>query len=146
MLRVELAALQEEDFSLELIGFEDDELARLLAAQAVSDGLTDEDAVPALPLNPVSAVGDLWILGSHKLLVGKATLSAEVNSSKTGDLVADLFGGSGSTLIACERRGRKARLMDIDPKYADCIVRRWEQYTGKQGVLGGDGRRSRRSR
>lgn len=80
------------------------------------------------------------------MLVGNATLSAEVNSSKTGDLVADLFGGSGSTLIACERRGRKARLMDIDPKYADCIVRRWEQYTGKQGVLGGDGRRSRRSR
>ena len=108
MLRVELAALQEEDFSLELIGFEDDELARLLAAQAASDGLTDEDAVPALPVNPISAVGDLWILGSHKLLVGNATLSAEVNSSKTGDLVADLFGGSGSTLIACERRGRKA--------------------------------------
>jgi DNA modification methylase len=78
--------------------------------------------------------------------VGNATLSAEVNSSKTGDLVADLFGGSGSALIAFERRGRKARLMDIDPKYADCIVRRWEQYTGKQGVLGGDGRRSRRSR
>ena len=55
-------------------------------------------------------------------------------------MVADLFGGSGSTLIACERRGRKARLMEIDPKYADCIVRRWEEYTGKQAVLDGDGR------
>ena len=65
LLRVELAALQEEDFSLELIGFEDDELARLLAAQDAAEGLTDEDAVPDLPVNPVSAVGDLWILGSQ---------------------------------------------------------------------------------
>jgi DNA modification methylase len=298
LLRVELAALQEEDFSLELIGFEDYELARLLAAQDAAEGLTDEDAVPDLPVNPVSAVGDLWILGNHKLLVGDATVCAEVtrlmandaadliftdppynvdyegytedrlkikgdrmsdaefkqfleagfrccrtaakpgaslyvchssswqrefqnalesagfevrcqivwakntfawgfgrykfqheplfyahvaghkdswygdksqstlwqenkpaanrihptakpvelieraliNSSKAGDLVADLFGGSGSTLIACERRGRKARLIEIDPKYADCIVHRWEEYTGKQAVLDGDGR------
>ena len=63
-----------------------------------------------------------------------------LNSSKAGDLIADLFGGSGSTLIACERRGRKARLMEIDPKYADRILRRWEEYTGKQAVLDGDGR------
>jgi DNA modification methylase len=298
LLRVELAALQEEDFSLELIGFEDDELARLLAAQDASEGLTDEDAVPDLPGSPVSAVGDLWILGSHKLLVGDATIDAEVtrlmandaagliftdppynvdyegytddrlkikgdrmsdaefkqfleaafrscgtaakpgaslyvchssswqrefqnalesagfevrcqiiwakntfawgfgrykfqheplfyahvagqkdpwygdksqstlwqenkpaanrihptakpielverallNSSKAGDLVADLFGGSGSTLIACERRNRKARLMEIDPRYADCIVRRWQEYTGNRAVLEGDGR------
>jgi DNA modification methylase len=65
---------------------------------------------------------------------------ALVNSSKAGDIVADLFGGSGSTLIGCELRGRKARLMEIDPKYADCIVRRWQEYTGKQAVLEGDGR------
>jgi DNA modification methylase len=65
---------------------------------------------------------------------------ALVNSSKAGDIVADLFGGSGSTLMGCERRGRKARLMEIDPKYADCIVRRWQQYTGKQAVLEGDER------
>ena len=65
---------------------------------------------------------------------------ALVNSSKAGDVVVDLFGGSGSTLIGCERRGRKARLMEIDPKYADCIVRRWQDYTGSQAVLEGDGR------
>ena len=58
-----------------------------------------------------------------------------MNSSKSGDIVADLFGGSGSTLIACERRGRQARLMEIDPKYADCIIQRWQEYTGKQVVL-----------
>jgi len=43
-------------------------------------------------------------------------------------------------MIACERRGRKARLGEIDPKYADCIVRRYQEYTGKQAVLDGDGR------
>ncbi len=65
---------------------------------------------------------------------------ALLNSSKTGDLVMDLFGGSGSTMIACERRGRKARLMEIDPKYADCIVRRYQEFAGKKAVLDGDGR------
>ena len=281
-----------------MIGFEDAELARLLAAQDAVEGLTDEDAVPDLPQTPVSKVGDLWILGGHNLLVGDATVNGDVaklmageaadlvftdppynvdyegyteerlkikgdrmsdadfkrflgnafqayravakpgaslyichssswqrefqnaleaagfqircqiiwskntfgwgfgrykfqhepifyahvagekdvwygdksqstlwqenkpsanrlhptakpvelveralvNSSKAGDIVADLFGGSGSTLIGCDRLGRKARLMEIDPKYADCIVRRYQEYTGKQAVLEGDGR------
>jgi len=65
---------------------------------------------------------------------------ALLNSSKAGDIVADMFGGSGSTLVGCERRGRKARLMEIDPKDADCIVRRFQEYTGKQAKLDGDGR------
>ena len=298
LLRDELAALQDEDFNLGLIGFEDEELARLLAAQDAAEGLTDEDAVPELPETPTSMAGDLWILGPHKLLVGDTTLQADVqrlmardaadlvftdppynvdyqgyteeklkikgdrlsdadfkefleaafrsyravvkpgasmyvchssswqrefqnameaggfevrcqliwakntfawgfgrykfqhepiffahvagekdawygdktqstlwqekkpaanrihptakpvelverallNSSKSGDIVADLFGGSGSTLIGCERRGRHARLMEIDAKYADCIVRRYQEYTGKQATLDGDGR------
>jgi DNA modification methylase len=298
LLRVEIASLQEEDFNLNVIGFEDEELAQLLAAQDAAEGLTDEDAVPELSETPISAVGDLWILGNHKLLVGDATNGADVarlmagdaadliftdppynvdyegyteerlkikgdrmsdaefkqfleaafrscrtavkpgaslyvchssswqrefqntlesagfevrcqiiwakntfawgfgrykfqheplfyahvagqkdpwygdksqstlwqenkpaanrihpiakpvelierallNSSKAGDLVADLFGGSGSTLIACERRNRKTRLMEIDPRYADCIVRRWQEYTGNRAVLEGDGR------
>jgi DNA modification methylase len=301
LLRLELAALQEEDFDVSLIGFDDEELARLLAAQDATEGLTDEDAIPALPETAVSATGDLWILDNHKLLVGDATdreqvvrlLAADaadlvfsdlpynvdyegytedrlkikndrmsdadfkrfleaafhsfrialkpgaslyichssswqrefqnaleaagfevrcqiiwakntfawgfgrykfqhepifychvagqkdpwygdksqstlweekkpaanrlhptmkpvelveralLNSSKAGDVVADLFGGSGSTLIGCERRGRKARLMELDPKYADVIVRRWQEYTGKQAVLDGDGRSTR---
>src|SRR6266852_3968212 len=299
LLRSELAALQAEDFNVNLIGLEDEELARLLAAQDITPGLTDEDAVPELPQTPVSKTGDLWILGdNHRVLVADATEPSEVarlmvgeaadlavsdlpyncgyegytkdkltiqnddmspehfdrflrdsfasfrtvvkpgasmyichsssfqrefqnaleaagfqvrcqiiwakntfawgfgrykfqheplfyahvagqkdpwygdksqstlwpenkpaanrihptakpvelieraliNSSKRGDLVVDLFGGSGSTLIACERQGRKARLMEIDPKYADCIVRRWQQYTGGQGVLEAGGR------
>ena len=299
LLRSELAALQAEDFNVNLIGLEDEELARLLAAQDITPGLTDEDAVPELPQTPVSKTGDLWILGdNHRVLVADATEPSEVarlmvgeaadlavsdlpyncgyegytkdkltiqnddmspehfdrflrdsfasfrtvvkpgasmyichsssfqrefqnaleaagfevrcqiiwakntfawgfgrykfqhepifychvagqkdpwygdksqstlwqenkpaanrlhptmkpvelieralvNSSRAGDIVVDLFGGSGSTLIGCERRGRKARLMEIDPQYADVIVRRWQEYTGTQAVLEQDDR------
>jgi DNA modification methylase len=298
MLRSEIEALQDESVDVSLLGFEDEELARLLAAQDAVEGLTDEDAVPELPQVPICKTGDLLVLGEHKLLVGDATDHADVrrlmagdvadlvftdppynidyegyteqklkikgdrmseaefkkfleaafrglrtsvkpgaslyvchssswqrefqnaletagfavrcqiiwakntfawgfgrykfrheplfychvagqkdpwygdktqstlweekkpsanrihptakpvelieravlNSSKTGDVVADLFGGSGSTLIACERRGRRARLMEIDPKYGDCIVRRFQEYAGKSAVLDGDGR------
>jgi DNA modification methylase len=64
---------------------------------------------------------------------------ALLNSSKSGDMVADFFGGSGSTLIACERRGRAARLVELDPRYADVICRRYMEYTGKPVVLDGGG-------
>jgi DNA modification methylase len=65
---------------------------------------------------------------------------ALTNSSKAGDIVLDLFGGSGSTLIGCERQDRKARLMELDPKYADVIVIRYQDYSGKPAILEGDGR------
>lgn len=53
------------------------------------------------------------------------------NSSMPGDVILDLFGGSGSTLIACESTGRHARLMELDPKYCDVIIRRWQDFTGQ---------------
>jgi DNA modification methylase len=298
LLSQELLALKDLDFDLGLTGFEDEELARLLAAQDPAEGLIDEDSIPELPATPVCEAGDLWILGDHRLLVGDATQRDSVfrlmagdaadvvftdppynvdyegytedrlkikgdrmsdaefkqfleaafrscrtavkpgaslyvchssswqrefqnaletagfqvrcqiiwakntfawgfgrykfqhepmfyahvtgekdpwygdksqstlweekkpaanrihptakpvelverallNSSKAGDVVCDFFGGSGSTLIGCERRNRKARLMEIDPKYADCIVRRYQEYTGKQATLDRDGR------
>jgi DNA modification methylase len=298
LLSLELLDLKGLDFDLSLTGFEEKELAKLLDAQGSAPGLTDEDAVPELPETPISMLGDLWILGDHRLLVGDATHAdavaklmsgasadlvftdppynvsyegytedrliikgdrmsdadfkqfleatflsyrsvikpgasmyvchssswqrefqnalesadfevrcqiiwakntfawgfgrykfqhepmfychiagekdpwygdktqstlwsekkpaanrihptakpvelmerALLNSSKTGDVVCDLFGGSGSTLIACERRGRHARLMELDPRYADCIIRRWREFTGKQATLEGDGR------
>ena len=65
---------------------------------------------------------------------------ALVNSSKSGDLIFDPFGGSGSTMIACEKLGRKSALIEIDPKYTDVIVQRWQEFGGKQAVLNGDGR------
>ena len=55
--------------------------------------------------------------------------------SRRGEVVLDCFGGSGSTLIAAEKTGRRARIIEFDPLYCDTIIRRWEQYTGKQAVL-----------
>lgn len=297
MLRRELTSLQSEDFSLDLVGFDDAELARILASEDPIAGLGDEDAVPAVAETAITRPGELWNLGVHKLLCGdarslhdvdrllagqtadliftdppyncdyqgytkdrlkiqgdrmtadefreflRATFSSHrrivkpgasiyvchssswqrefqdaleasgfavrcqiiwakqtfgwgfgrykfqhepifyghvagqkdswygnksqstlweenkpaanrehptakpvalieralVNSSQPGDLVVDLFGGSGSTLIGCERHGRKSRLMEIEPRYVDVIVRRWQEYTGKPALLEGDG-------
>lgn len=57
------------------------------------------------------------------------------NSSKVGDNVLDLFGGSGTTLMACEQNNRNAYLMEFDPHYVDVIIARWEQFTGQKAVL-----------
>ena len=298
LLSLELQELAAADFDLSLTGFDDGELARFLAEEEATTGLTDEDAVPEIPEASISMTGDLWRLGSHILLVGDATNEDDVtrvmdgaaadlvftdppynvayegytedrltiqgdrmtdqefckflattfgnyrrimkpgaslyvchssawqrefqnameatgfdvrsqiiwakntfawgfgrykfrhepifyahvagqsdawygdksqstlweenkpaanrlhptmkpvelierallNSSKAGDLVADFFGGSGSTLIACERRGRAARLMELDPRYADVICGRYREYVGKAAILDGDGR------
>jgi len=62
------------------------------------------------------------------------------NSSRRGEVVRDPFAGSGPTLIAAERTGRTARLIELDPKYVDVIVKRWEDFTGGNAVLEGAGR------
>jgi DNA modification methylase len=58
-----------------------------------------------------------------------------LNNTKGQDIVLDLFGGSGSTMIAAEKQGRISRLMELDPKYCDVIVKRWEDFTGKKAEL-----------
>jgi DNA modification methylase len=297
LLSLELLDLTGLDFDLGLTGFDPSEIESFMASTEPLHGLTDEDAVPEPPEVPISAAGDLWVLGDHRLLCGDATAPADgtklmageaadlvftdppynvdyegytkkklkiqsdcmsdsdfrqlleqsfrtyrtvikpgasfyvchsssqqrefqnalelaglevrcqlvwakntfawgfgrykfqheplfychvagqkdawygdksqstlwqekkpaanrlhptmkpvelveralLNSSKVGDVVADFFGGSGSTLIACERRSRKARLMELDPKYADVIIRRWQEYTGKTAVYEASG-------
>ncbi len=297
-LRIELQALQEVEFDLSLVGLDHEELARLLAAEEVVVGMTDEDDIPDVAEAPISVLGDLWHLGPHSLLMGDATNEAHVarvmngaaadivftdlpynvayegytedhltiqgdrmsdadfkqflasafrcyrhivkpgaslyvchssswqrefqnaieaagfeircqiiwakntfawgfgrykfqhepifnchvagqtdawygdksqstlwqenkpaanrlhptmkpvelveralvNSSKPGDICADFYGGAGSTMIGCERRGRKARLMELDPRYADVICRRYQEFVGKPATLDGDGR------
>lgn len=57
------------------------------------------------------------------------------NSSRKGDLVLDLFAGSGSTLMACEQLGRTCYTMELDPKYVDVVIKRWEEFTGKKAEL-----------
>jgi len=273
MLALELADLDLENYDLGLTGFDDDELAALMA-EAVTEGLVDEDQVPAEPETPVTVLGDIWQLGRHRVMCGDSTsidavdelmesqhpdmvftdppynidyqgvkdkrdkikndkmpdadfvdfLTASLLSCETmyvccswqyahlfkdamekiarkpkamivwdkvnpaqnldkyykqhelifyygdfgghktlrGDvwklkrqkntmhptmkpvelieialqdnvgknLIYDAFGGSGSTLIACEKTNRQARLMELDPKYVDVIVKRWQDFTG----------------
>lgn len=64
---------------------------------------------------------------------------AIMDCSKRGQVVLDGFGGSGSTLIAAEKTGRSARLIEYDSLYCDTIIRRWESYTGKRAKLSGNG-------
>ncbi|MCC6394339.1 MAG: site-specific DNA-methyltransferase [Bryobacterales bacterium] len=301
MLRVELDALREDDFNLDLLGFGDDELEALLSEpDSEVTGNTDDDAVPETPETAVTLLGDVWLLGDHRLLCGDATnleavqkvlaggladmvftdppynvnygatmkdklrgkkrkiandnlgdgfeqflrnvcanlltvtkgaiyvcmSSSELhtlhraftesgghwstfviwakntftmgrsdyqrqyepilygwkegtdhfwcgardqgdvwlvkkpaandlhptmkpvelveravrNSSKSRDTVLDPFGGSGSTLITCEKAGRQARLIELEPKYCDVIVRRFQEFAGKPATLESDGR------
>jgi DNA modification methylase len=275
--------LGEEGFDLELTGFTLDEIAGL--SPKITEGLTDEDAVPEVPETPITKLGDVWLLGKHRVMCGdstsidaveklmdgqkadmvftdppygvsyqsnKRTKSAKFDvlknddvilevvpiieacstgwvfiwttwkvidkwlentsgfgfptnmviwskggggigdlkktfftdyemalvfnrgaeltgkrigsvwkvgkdgattyahptqkpvalaeeaidkTTRSGAVVLDLFGGSGSTLIACEKTGRYARLMELDPKYVDVIVKRWQEFTGKKATL-----------
>jgi DNA modification methylase len=282
MLTLELQDLKAEDFNLDLLGFEADELNALLNPIKETEGLTDEDAVPEVPEEPKTKPGDIYQLGRHRLMCGDSTSidaveklmagqladmvftdppygvdykginndskdgledllrgafgnyfavsksgaaiycfhsdrcadifhsvfreffhfssmiiwaknsltlsqtdyqsqhepclygwmkngshswysdrkqtsvwrfdkekvvghttpkpvalveKAVTNSSKGGDLVIDLFGGSGSTMIACEKLGRTNFSMELDPKYCDVIVKRWEEFTGQKANL-----------
>jgi len=278
LVALELDALQDMGFDIELTGFT---LAELndMKPQVIEEGLTDEDSVPEIPQDPVTKLGDVWILGNHRLMCGDSTSidaveklmdgkqpdmmftdppygfnyikksdgtsiqndgdefeqiisdaisNVDVDTSyvcgdaKTaaaflratsslgnpkncivwvkpiqhrmhryepchefiwywGDngnpfygrnvfegkreidkfhptikpielieycfgshpdkkLIVDLFGGSGSTMIACEKTGRHARLMELDPKYCDVIIKRWEEFTGKQATLESTGK------
>jgi DNA modification methylase len=277
MLKAEIEDLNLDDFDISLLGFDDKFLDGLLEPEP-TEGLTDEDAVPEVPETPKTVLGDVWVLGNHRLMCGDSTsidaveklmdgrkadmvftdppygvnmqrsgsikgdssmaeaeeiiagaisvasalskqgaswyfwvgfrayafthmeilkyrkvsncvvwkkpsigmgkggyrfqhelcvFAGEVesrsvsdvwefgrdtsslhptmkpvdlvchglkNSSKSDDEVLDLFGGSGSTLIACEKTNRHARLMELDPKYCDVIIKRWQDFTGKQAV------------
>jgi len=90
--------------------------------------------------------GDVWFVEKprkndlHPTMKPVALVERAIrNSSKSRDIVLDPFGGSGTTLIACEKTGRSARLIELDHKYVDVIVRRWQEFTGQSATLEGDG-------
>lgn len=73
--------------------------------------------------------------GLHPTMKPVGLISNEIKiSSNPGSVVIDLFGGSGSTLIACEQLGRKCYMMELDPHYVDAIIERWEKFTGQKAV------------
>lgn len=283
ILALELSDLSAADYDLDILGFDNEEVGKLLKTE--TEGLTDEDEVPEPPPEPITKLGDVWILGNHRLMCGDSTSidavdklmdrqkadmvntdppygisyqsnmrtksakfdvlknddvildvvpiieacstgwvfiwttwkvidkwlentkgfgfptnmviwfkggggigdlkktfltdyemalvfnrGAELTGKRIGSVwkvgkdnavdyahptqkpvalaeeaidkttcggavVLDLFGGSGSTLIACEKIGRHARLMELDPIYCDVIVKRWENFTGKKATL-----------
>jgi DNA modification methylase len=86
--------------------------------------------------------GDLWMIDKphvndlHPTMKPVALVErAVLNSSRRGDKVLDPFGGSGSTLIACEKTGRLGRLMELEPSYCDVIVKRWQDFTHREALL-----------
>jgi DNA modification methylase len=114
LLREQLAALECDRFDLTLLGFDDEELACRLADQDTG-GLTDEDQIPAVPLNPVSQAGDLWLLVSskgrtHRLLCGDATKSQDV-----------------ARLLSVHP---KPELMVTDPPYGVDLEPEWREHAG----------------
>lgn len=91
--------------------------------------------------------GDVWLIDKphkndlHPTMKPVALVERAIrNSSKSRDIVLDPFGGSGTTMIAAERSGRRARLVELDPKYVDVIVQRWQDLTGGSATLVGDGK------
>jgi DNA modification methylase len=91
--------------------------------------------------------GDVWFIDKPHVNDVHPTMKpvelverALRNSSKHRDIVLDPFGGSGTTLIACEKNGRQARLIELDPRYVDVEGERWQLYTRGEARLDGDGR------
>jgi len=112
LLRTELAKLHDEDFDVKLLGFDDVELARLLNAEDVALGLTDEDAVPPVPADPVARPGDLYLLGAHRLICGDST---------NKDVIARLLGDA------------KPLLLVSDPPYGIELDSEWRDLAGLNG-------------
>jgi DNA modification methylase len=84
--------------------------------------------------------GDVWTMKRQKNTVHPTMKPVELiemalNDQADKKVILDVFGGSGSTMIAAEKLGKKSRLMELDPKYCDVIVQRWEEFTGKKAVL-----------
>jgi DNA modification methylase len=112
MLRIELAILHEEDYNLDLVGFDDIELQRLLEAQDAVPGLADEDAVPDIQPDPVARAGDLFSLGDHRLICGDCAQP---------DVVARLLGAAQPFLMVC------------DPPYGISLDSEWRDRAGLNG-------------
>ena len=84
--------------------------------------------------------GDIWTIKRqrntmHPTMKPVELIEMALEDNKDKKIVFDMFGGFGSTLIACEKQNRKARLIELEPKYCDVIVKRWEDFTGKKAML-----------
>jgi DNA modification methylase len=111
-LRIELAILHEEDYPLELVGFDDIELQRLLEAQDAAPGLVDEDSVPDVQQEPVARLGDVFVLGDHRVICGDCT---------------------DPQVVACLLGDAKPQLLITDPPYGIELDSEWRDRAGLNG-------------
>jgi hypothetical protein len=111
ILSDELRALQASDFDLGLLGFTGDDLALLLADK--TEGLTDPDAAPPAPVSPVTVLGDVWLLGRHRITCGDSTVVGDVDCALGGD---------------------KPHLMVTDPPYGVKYDPGWREKAGVGGT------------
>jgi len=112
MLRIELAILHDENYDLDLVGFDDIELQRLLEAQGAAPGLVDEDSVPEVQPEPVARLGDVFVLGDHRVICGDCT---------DPDVVARLLGDA------------RPLLPITDPPYGIELDSEWRDRAGLNG-------------
>ena len=117
LLKVELGGLRADGFDLGLIGFSGDELAGLLAD--LTDGLTDPDEVPEVPVNPVSVLGDVWLLGKHRIVCGDCTDALVVEKALNGV---------------------RPHLMVTDPPYGVEYDPEWRERAGLNGPAAAKGK------
>ena len=117
LLKVELGGLQTDGFDLGLVGFSGDELAGLLAD--LTDGLTDPDEVPEVPVNPVSVLGDVWLLGKHRIVCGDCTDALVVEKALNGV---------------------RPHLMVTDPPYGVEYDPEWRERAGLNGPAAAKGK------
>jgi DNA modification methylase len=97
------------------------------------------------PVYPSTAPADVWEAKKVHKTIHSCEKPVELivsifDTYHKNSVVLDLFGGSGSTLIACEKTNRYCRMMELDPKYCDVIIKRWEEFTGKQAILESTGK------
>ena len=121
----DLEMLDTELSDLDFAGFDFD--FETASVSGEENQAVEDDFQATLPEEPKAKIGDIYQLGSD--IIGKFD-KVEAFSS-----VLDLFGGSGSTLIACEQMGKTCYIMELDPHYVDVIIDRWEQFTGQKAVL-----------
>lgn len=104
----------------------------------------ESESEPQVFGEPKVKRGQIWKCGNHRLMCGSSTDKKDVkklferlilNSSRRGENVIDFFGGSGTTLIACEHTGRNAYVMELDETYCSTALSRWEEETGQKGEL-----------
>lgn len=100
----------------------------------MSDGelawTTESTPLRAITVNRAALQGSV-----HPTQKPMQVIEFSIDYIKAGNVVLDLFGGSGTTLMACEKTGRSARIMELQPQYCDVIVRRWQEFTGNPAVL-----------